>query len=338
MSQKLFVVIPLFNRLNFTKSCLSSIFSQSYKNYEVIAVDDGSTDGTAKYIKSKFPKVHIIHGNGNWWWTKCMYQGTQYALKKAKRNDFILQMNNDLFFGKEYFTELIKASKKHQNALIGSMCVRAAKPSEVVEAGVRIDWPTGLVYGVAQTISNKLIYYKNMDVIDKIDALPGKGTLVPVKVFKKGVHFKHKEFPHYIADYEFAINAKNNGFDLLVCTKAIAKHYWEATGISSKDNSEKRSYKKAIDLLLGRRSMNNIIDWIKFIHTSCPPEHKARNYYYSLLKIIRAIFTVFPFYYLLPIFPFLAKCYHTARLISYRAYLKLVQFPKYHFKAKKNLN
>jgi GT2 family glycosyltransferase len=330
MKPTIFVIIPVFNRFKFTKKCLTSIFKQKYKNYKVILIDDGSIDGTKNYIRSNFPEVKIIKGDGNWWWTKCMYEGTKYALKTAKSHDYVLEMNNDLYFDSNYFDELIKTSRKHKNSLIGSICVRAVKPTEVVEAGVRIDWPSGLVYGVAQTISNKLSYYKNMEVIDNIDALPGKGTLIPVDVFNKGINFKYKQFPHYIADYEFAINAKNHGYNLLVSTTAIAKHYWEATGISSKDNNEKRSYQRAINLLLGRRSMNNIVDWIKFIHISCPPEYKLRNYYYSFLKIVRALFTVFPFYYLLPVLPFLAKCYHITRLLIYRLYLKVIQFPKYH--------
>lgn len=334
MNKKIFVVIPVFNRLNFTKKCLKSIYSQTYKNYQVVLINDGSTDNTYEYVSSKFPKTKIIQGNGNWWWTRSMYEGVKYALKYAKRSDFILQMNNDLYFDKDYFKNILDTADRYKKTVIGSICVRAQKPNEVVEAGVRIDWPTGLVYGVAQTISNRISYYKNMDVIKDIDALPGKGTLVPVEVFKKGVNFKYKLLPHYIADYEFAINAKNHGFDLVVSTKAIAKHYWEATGISGKKNENRINYARAFNLLFGRKSMNNIVDWITFIKIACPAEFKNRNYYYSLLKVTKAVLSVFPFYYLLPVFSFLGKIYHGTKLFLYRTKIKIQQFPEVYLNKK----
>ena len=46
------VVIPTFNRLEVLKCALRSVFAQSFSNYEIIIVDDGSSDGTAGYIKS----------------------------------------------------------------------------------------------------------------------------------------------------------------------------------------------------------------------------------------------------------------------------------------------
>lgn len=334
MNSKIYIVIPVYNRLAFTKKCLRSIFNQTYTNFKVILIDDGSTDKTAEFIQKNYPNVKIIRGDGNWWWTKSMYKGVKFALKSARSSDFILEMNNDLYFGKNYFQNLINTAKKNKRSLIGSICITSDKIKKVVEAGIRIDWPTGLVYGVAQTVSNKLSYYKNMDVVDDLDALPGKGTLIPVEVFKSGVNFKYKLLPHYIADYEFAANAKKHGFKLLVATKAVAMHYWEATGISGKPSEKIKSYKRVYDLLFGRKSMNNIIDWIRFINLVCPDELKLRNYYFTSLKLLKALFSVFPFYYLLPIFPILGKVYNGTKLILYRIYLKIVQYPEYHLKKK----
>lgn len=45
------VCIPAYNREIYLKETLQSVFAQTYKNYEVVVVDDGSTDGTEKMIK-----------------------------------------------------------------------------------------------------------------------------------------------------------------------------------------------------------------------------------------------------------------------------------------------
>ena len=52
MKSKLSICVPTFNRKDYLKQTLNSIYAQTYKGYEVIVVDDGSTDGTEEMIKT----------------------------------------------------------------------------------------------------------------------------------------------------------------------------------------------------------------------------------------------------------------------------------------------
>lgn len=54
------VVIPTFNRLSFLPSTLASVRSQRFVDYEVIVVDDGSSDGTQQYLRSLGDRVRIV--------------------------------------------------------------------------------------------------------------------------------------------------------------------------------------------------------------------------------------------------------------------------------------
>ncbi len=51
------VIIPVFNGEKFIKEALESVYAQSYKNFEVICVDDGSTDGSSEIIKRFRPSL-----------------------------------------------------------------------------------------------------------------------------------------------------------------------------------------------------------------------------------------------------------------------------------------
>jgi glycosyltransferase involved in cell wall biosynthesis len=61
MSQLISVIIPTFNRGDFLLRALNSVFSQTYKNIEVIVVDDGSTDNTASLLQSYISENKIIY-------------------------------------------------------------------------------------------------------------------------------------------------------------------------------------------------------------------------------------------------------------------------------------
>ena len=57
---KISVIIPTYNRIFFLKRSIDSVLEQSLKPYEVIIVDDGSSDGTSTMIKKNYPKINLI--------------------------------------------------------------------------------------------------------------------------------------------------------------------------------------------------------------------------------------------------------------------------------------
>lgn len=59
-SPRFTVIVPTFNRLDLLKETISSIKKQTYNNFEVIVVDDGSTDGTPAWLVENEPHVRLI--------------------------------------------------------------------------------------------------------------------------------------------------------------------------------------------------------------------------------------------------------------------------------------
>lgn len=296
-TNKIFVLIPVFNRIQFTKRCLSSLENQTHKNYHVILIDDGSTDGTAKYFRRKYPDWTLIKGAGNWWWTRSMYEGVKEALSKSHKGDFILTMNNDCFFKSNYLSNIVKTSLDNKRSIVGSLILDAKLPSRVIDAGVRINWKKGLIYGVAKMVANKASFFRKKDIIDRLDTLPGKGSLIPVEVLKKIGNFNYKSLPHYVGDYEFFCRAKKSGFKPIVSTKSKLYNFAKQTG-SSHVRKGRASYKEITHLFFGRKSKLNIFDHVNFITLCCPNKYKPTNFYLVTKKILTYSLRLFPFYYL----------------------------------------
>ena len=64
---KLSIIIPVYNVENYISQCLESIFSQSFKDFEIICVNDGSSDnslGVLQNFKAKDDRIIIIDKNG----------------------------------------------------------------------------------------------------------------------------------------------------------------------------------------------------------------------------------------------------------------------------------
>lgn len=54
------VIIPTYNRKEIVVDAIVSVLNQDYKDFEVIVIDDGSTDGTTQYLLNRFPDIRLI--------------------------------------------------------------------------------------------------------------------------------------------------------------------------------------------------------------------------------------------------------------------------------------
>ena len=65
-NDKVSVIIPVYNSEKFLKSSIESVLNQSYENFEIIAVDDGSTDSSTEILQQYDSKIEVISQKNPW--------------------------------------------------------------------------------------------------------------------------------------------------------------------------------------------------------------------------------------------------------------------------------
>ena len=99
------VIVPVYNVEKYLKRCVESILAQTYKNLEIILIDDGSTDGSGKMCdkwKEKDERVEVYHKqNGG------LSDARNYGLDRAK-GKYIILIDSDDYVADGYVEKLLK--------------------------------------------------------------------------------------------------------------------------------------------------------------------------------------------------------------------------------------
>ncbi len=84
---KLSIIVPIYNVEKYLKKCIDSILEQTYKNLEIILIDDGSTDNSGKICdeyENKDCRIKVIHKKKRWA-IRCKKLWNQYCNRRLLR-------------------------------------------------------------------------------------------------------------------------------------------------------------------------------------------------------------------------------------------------------------
>lgn len=119
---QLSVILPVYNAGNYLSACLDSIVSQTYSNFEVIAIDDGSTDNSVELLREfahTYPNIKIARNKEN--------RGIGYTVNKAlskAKGQFIARMDADDAMLPERLEKQIKYLQQNpETVLVGGQCL-----------------------------------------------------------------------------------------------------------------------------------------------------------------------------------------------------------------------
>jgi GT2 family glycosyltransferase len=136
------IIILNWNNAPDTLACLASVGELDYPNFQIIVVDNGSSDDSTGMIASQYPAVDLIRNAGNLGYAEGNNIGIRQAL--AGGADYVLLLNNDTLVEPGLVSTLIAVAESDERiGIVAPKVYYAADRERIWSAGGRIDWRTG---------------------------------------------------------------------------------------------------------------------------------------------------------------------------------------------------
>ena len=269
-----YVLIPTRNRKELLEKCIDSLIKQTHKDIKIVVINDGSTDGTEELLKTKYPDVRIIKGDGNLWWTGCMIKAVEYTLPQVSDNDYILLQNDDTYMEDSYVSDLVEMSAKTNRMALGTT-LKDIDSNKVIYN----------THSFKNFLITPYVIDTDREVVDTF-TINGRGTIIPVEVFNKVGNFS-KIFPHYASDYDFFCRARKKNVKLGVCNYVYTYSTDKKDSFTkTRKNKNNPSIKEFFDIFFNRKSTSNICISTLFIIKNYPIRYKI----FALFRIYLYLF------------------------------------------------
>ena len=106
-------IILHYKNIDETIKCVTSLEQTASVKSQIIIVDNGSTDGTQDYIKSKYPNVIFVQSGENLGFGKANNLGFKYAIERGY--EYVYLLNQDAWVEKNTFISLVEVSKEYSD-------------------------------------------------------------------------------------------------------------------------------------------------------------------------------------------------------------------------------
>ncbi len=232
--------IVVWNEKEFLSELLKSVVAQTFRDFSVLVIDNGSNDAVEQFVREHYPEVTLIRNARNLGFSTAHNQGIRYALEHWGGNlddRYVLVTNPDTIFTPTFLEELVGAARAHSRAgSIGGKLFRAFGENlndEVFKETVRSQRfdSAGLSVHRNGTVTDRGAGELDTGAYDREENVFGlSGALVlyraqALEEVRIGDEFFDRDFFAYKEDVDIAWRLQHLGWDALYAPRAVGYHY-----------------------------------------------------------------------------------------------------------------
>ena len=219
------MLIPNWNSKKYIAECIESIVNQTYSNFEIILIDNASTDNSVELVRERYPFVRIIQNITNLGFAGAVNIGIENASGKL-----VAILNQDAYADKDWLNHLV--SVVCESDTIGAAAGKAyywrdeRQREDVFCTWSKVDPYTANVYN-----------FSDNEPTSKVDYVTGAGMMVNKDVIRK-VGYLDTEYFLYFDETDWCARMIRARYDLVYVPDAIIWHVVS----SSISNPELKQY------------------------------------------------------------------------------------------------
>jgi O-antigen biosynthesis protein len=212
---KVSIIVPVYNKCEYTLQCLYSIFNNQPKvSFEIILVDDCSQDYSERVLQ-KIKGIHYLRNSTNLGFLRSCNSASNFA-----KGEFICFLNNDTFTLPGWLDELFETFRNQENVgLVGSKLIY---PNGRLQEAGGIFWndATAWNYGNLENPSLPKFNY-----LREVDYCSGASIMIPLELFKRVNLFDERYLPAYCEDSDLAFTVRSHGLRVLYQPNSVVIHF-----------------------------------------------------------------------------------------------------------------
>ena len=213
---KVSIVVLNWNGIRDSLECLQSIETLTYPNYEIIVVDNGSTDGSVACLRSRYPNISIIENEKNLGFAEGNNVGIRYAFERGAH--YVLLLNNDTVATPGFLDALVNVAERDpRGGSVGPLIVHYDASRTIWSAGGQ----TNLFSGKIASNRRQNRPQANCAGVLRVDWISGCALLIKADVIEK-IGLLDKDYFLYLEDADWGFRARESGYlSLIDCNTQI---------------------------------------------------------------------------------------------------------------------
>jgi GT2 family glycosyltransferase len=249
------VVIPNWNGERFLELCLGSLRDQSFRDFETILVDNGSTDGSLGFVAERFPEIKTIALGENRGFAEAVNTGI-----KASTTEFVALLNNDTEQDPRWLRSLVSAAESHHESGLFASKLVDFYDREVLDGAGDAMRLSGLPYRLGHGERDRGQFDKPGYVFGACAA----AALYRKEIFDD-VGLFDEDFVSYCEDGDLSFRAQLAGYRCFYSPGAVVYHMGSAsTGGKRSETATRLGTRNSLSLLAKDLPLSAVVHVLPF--------------------------------------------------------------------------
>jgi GT2 family glycosyltransferase len=208
------IIVLSWNGMKYLEDCLSAALEQAYPDFELIVVDNASTDGSAEFVAVDFPQVRLVRNERN-----LGFAGGNNVGLRAAKGDMLVLLNQDTVVQPGWLMALAETLQDSSVGIAGSKILDFDRKA-LSHAGGRLLEPTliGVHIGAGEWDEGQ--YDEPADV----KYVTGAAMATRRDVIDRVGLLDESFFPAYYEDVDWCLRVAAAGFKIRYCPRATVWH------------------------------------------------------------------------------------------------------------------